>query len=50
MSKDIKILIRQVREHFDKARAASRQEDWSRYGQELKALEGSIKRMSEIAP
>ena len=49
-SKDIKTLIRQVREHFDKARAASRQEDWSRYGQELKDLERAIQRIAEIAP
>lgn len=47
-NKEIKSLIRQTREHFDKAQQSLRQGDWTRYGEEMKAVEKLLKRVSEL--
>jgi uncharacterized membrane protein (UPF0182 family) len=44
----LKTLIRQAQERFEKAQAHLKRGEWAQYGQEMKALEQVIRRMSEM--
>jgi uncharacterized membrane protein (UPF0182 family) len=42
-------LIRSANNHFEAAEAAQQEGDWSRYGQELQALNSDLQRLMELA-
>jgi uncharacterized membrane protein (UPF0182 family) len=42
-------LARTAREHLDRAREAQRSEDWARYGQELRALDETLRELEKLA-
>ena len=43
---DVAALTKQAREHYDRARAAQRADDWATYGAEMKRL-GEVLRQLE---
>ncbi|MBN1857228.1 MAG: UPF0182 family protein [Dehalococcoidia bacterium] len=43
---DVSALIAQAQEHFDLAQEYSKQGDWARYGEELKALEAVLEQLA----
>jgi len=47
-SADVASLVRQAREHYDRARAAQRSDDWATYGTEMRRL-GEILRQLDAA-
>ncbi len=43
-------LIAEALQHYDRARAAQRADDWATYGREMAALGDLLKRLKELAP
>jgi uncharacterized membrane protein (UPF0182 family) len=42
-------LARAIREHLDRAREAQRADDWTRYGEELRALDEAVRALETLA-
>jgi uncharacterized membrane protein (UPF0182 family) len=49
-SADAAALTRQAREHYDRARAAQRADDWATYGAEMKKLGDVLRRLEAARP
>jgi uncharacterized membrane protein (UPF0182 family) len=48
LSPDAAGLTRALREHLDRARQAQRVDDWTKYGEELRALEETLRALERL--
>jgi uncharacterized membrane protein (UPF0182 family) len=49
-SADVASLVRQAREHYDRARAAQRSDDWATYGAEMRRLGEVLRQLDAARP
>ena len=50
LSPEAASLARTAREHLNRAREAQRADDWARYGEEIRALDETLRELEKLLP